>query len=264
MEREKGDRAMYFDSHCHLNDEKLFPFAESLVREAENAGLAGMICIGYDAEANRRALELATRYASVYAAVGFHPEAAHQVQAGDWVEWEEMLKHPKVVAIGECGLDYYWEKTHIDEQKAVFRRQLIIAAQRGMPVVVHMREATEDTRIILSEPRERTLSGVMHCYSGSVESMRDFLNLGMHISLAGPVTFKNARQPKEVAVAVPEGRLLIETDSPYLAPVPFRGKDNQPAFLPYVCKTIAELRGTPVEALAKITTANAERLFGIR
>ncbi len=255
---------MYFDSHCHLNDDKLYPFADSLVHEAETAGVEGMICIGYDTQGNRRALELASRFSSVFAAVGFHPEVAHEVQESDWDEWQEMLKHPKVVAIGECGLDYYWDKTHMEAQKVVFRRQLRWAEQMRVPVVVHMREATEDTWSILRDSREGGLTGVMHCYSGSVESMRRFLELGLHISLGGPVTFKNAKQPKEVAVAIPEGRLLIETDSPYLTPVPFRGKENQPAFLPFIGQAIADLRGVSRESLAQITTANAERLFRIR
>lgn len=255
---------MYCDSHCHLNDDKLFPQADALVREAATAGVDRMICIGYDTAGNRRALELASRFPSVFAAIGFHPEIAHSVTEEDWIEWEGALRHPKVVAIGECGLDYYWDKSQMDAQKIVFRRQLVRAGELGMPVVVHMREATEDTWSILQESGRGPLSGVMHCYSGSVESMRRFLDLGMYISLAGPVTFKNARLPKEVAVAVPEGRLLIETDSPYLSPMPFRGKDNQPAHLPYICKAIADLRGISAEALARITTDNALRLFSMR
>lgn len=254
---------MLFDSHCHLNDEKLYPIAEAVVADALQNGVGRMICIGYDPKANRRALEMADRFPSVYAALGFHPEIAHEVKPEDWSELEAMLRHPKAVAVGECGLDYYWDKTHVDVQKIVFQKQLDLASRIGKPVVVHMREATGDTLEILCDRPAGTLAGVMHCYSGSVESLRQFLDLGMFISLAGPVTFKNARLPKEVAAIIPSNRLLIETDSPYLSPVPFRGKDNVPGHLPAIAWEVARLRGMGIEDLSRMISGNASRLFGI-
>lgn len=254
---------MLFDSHCHLNDEKLYPIADEVVADAVQNGVGRMICIGYDPKANRRALEMADRFPSVYAALGFHPEVAHEVKPEDWGELETMLRHPKAVAVGECGLDYYWDKTHVEVQKIVFRRQLELAFRIGKPVVVHMREATGDTIAILSERPAGSLAGVMHCYSGSVESLRQFLDLGLFISLAGPVTFKNARLPKEVAALVPGNRLLIETDSPYLSPVPFRGKDNVPGHLPATAREVARLRGMDIEDLSRLVSQNASRLFGV-
>lgn len=254
---------MLFDSHCHLNDEKLYPVAGEVVENAIENGVLRMICIGYGPEANRRALEMADRFPSVYAALGFHPEIAHEVKPEDWGELETMLSHPKAVAVGECGLDYYWDKTHGEVQKAVFRKQLDLAFRIGKPVVVHMREATGDTLEILSERPAGSLSGVMHCYSGSVESMREFLNLGLYISLAGPVTYKNARLPKEAAAAIPGSRILIETDSPYLSPVPYRGKDNVPGHLPAIALEVARLRGMTLEDLSRLVSLNASRLFRV-
>lgn len=252
---------MLFDSHCHLNDDKLYPQASEIIRDAEDHGVMRMICIGYDPKANRRALEIASLHPSVYAAIGFHPEIAHEIQEDDWAELERNLAHPKVVAIGECGLDYYWDKTHKPEQLAVFQRQLELAARVNLPIVVHMREATEDTWEMLMNHKPEDLHGVMHCYSGSVESMRRFLDLGMNISLAGPVTFKNAKQPKEVSVEIPDARLMIETDSPYLSPMPFRGKDNRPGYLPAIALQVASLRGISFEDLADLTSRNTAKLF---
>jgi TatD DNase family protein len=262
MNLKAGD-PMLFDSHCHLNDDKLYPRATEIIADAETRGVKRMVCIGYDPEANRRAMELAERHPSVYAAIGFHPEVAHEIREEDWIELEWNLKNPKVVAIGECGLDYYWDKTHKPEQMAVFRRQLELAEKVRLPVVIHMREATEDTWEILKSHGAAGLRGVMHCYSGSVESMGRFVDLGMNISLAGPVTFKNAKLPKEVAAAIPDARIMIETDSPYLAPMPYRGQDNRPGYLPEIALQVARLRGIPVEVLTDLTSRNASRLFGI-
>lgn len=262
MNLKAGD-PMLFDSHCHLNDDKLYPHAAQIIAEAEARGVTRMLCIGYDPQANLRALELAARHPSVYAAIGFHPEVAHEIKEEDWIELEHYLKNPKVVAIGECGLDYYWDKTHKPEQLAVFQRQLELSRKMNLPIVVHMREATEDTWEILKNQGSTELRGVMHCYSGSVESMRKFVDLGMNISLAGPVTFKNAKLPKEVAAAIPDARIMIETDSPYLAPMPFRGKDNRPEYLAEIALQVANLRRIPLEELADLTYRNASRLFGI-
>jgi TatD DNase family protein len=254
---------MLFDSHCHLNDRTLYPKAKEVIDQARENDVGIIVCVGYDREANRLALEIAHTYPDVYAAIGFHPEIAHLVTEEDWAILEAVLEDPKVVCLGEIGLDYYWDKTHKTEQIAVFKRQIEIANRRNLPIAIHMREATGETYDMLKAIKRTDLSGVMHCYSGSVESMRLFIGLDMYISLAGPVTFKNAKTPKEVAMAVPDARLMIETDSPLLAPMPFRGKENGPQYLRFICSEIANLRNTTYEEIAKITTANAKKLFRI-
>lgn len=259
----KAGGVMIFDSHCHLNDDLLYFQVDQVVQNAISHDVGWILCIGYDRIANARALELAERYPFVYAAIGYHPEIAHTIQEEDWTILSAQLKHPKVVAIGECGLDYYWDKTHQEEQIAVFTRQIKLANELRKPLVVHMREATEDTYEMLKKHKLPDQSGVMHCYSGSVESMNRFLALNMNISFAGPLTFKNAKTPKEVAFAVPEARMMIETDSPYLTPHPFRGKPNGPEYLSYICQQLADLKGMTYEEAAQITVRNTAKLFQI-
>jgi TatD DNase family protein len=262
MELEAGD-VMIFDSHCHLNDDLLYPQIENVIQDAIHHDVGWILCIGYDRTANARAIEIAERYPFVYAAVGYHPEIAHTILEEDWTILTTQLKHPKVVAIGECGLDYYWDKSHKTEQIAVFIRQIQLANDLQKPLVVHMREATEDTYESLQKHKLTDQAGVMHCYSGSVESMNRFLALNMNISFAGPLTFKNAKTPKEVAFAVPEARMMIETDSPYLTPHPFRGKPNGPQYLSYICQRLADLKGMTYEEVAQITARNTAKLFHI-
>lgn len=254
---------MLFDSHVHLNDDKLYPIHDEVIRRAIDAGVGFFVCIGYDVPSSLRAMELADKYPHVFAAIGFHPENADLVEESDFTWLETNLNHEKVVAVGEIGLDYYWDKTFVEKQKAVFRRQIEIASRHDLPIVVHMRDASGDTLDLLRKHKPHALGGVMHCYSGSVESMRDFLDLGMKISLAGPVTFKNAKTPKAVAEAIPIDDLLIETDAPYLAPHPYRGKMNEPAYLPETAKAIAAIRGMDFETLSRKTTMNAMKLFRI-
>jgi TatD DNase family protein len=252
-----------FDSHVHLNDGQLYPIADTVVSEALEAGVGYLMCIGYDPETNLRALDIASRHANVYCSLGFHPEVAEKVTDADFLVLEQQLQNPKVKAIGECGLDYYWNKDFLVQQKAVFKRQIELANQTGLPIVVHMRESLNDTFELLKEYKNPTVTGVMHCYSGSAQAMKQFLDLNLYISLAGPVTFKNARVPKEVAVVIPSYRLLIETDAPYLSPVPYRGKPNAPKYLVETAKVLAELRGQTLEEIARITTENAKSMYRI-
>ncbi len=262
MEAKAGE-TMYFDSHVHLNDDLLYVDLEAVVQSAYAAGVGRMVCVGYDIPSSRRALEIADRYAGVYAAVGLHPENAHQFTAQDFIDLEELIRHPKTVAIGECGLDRYWDKTQIDIQTEVFIRQIELADRHGKPLIIHMREATAETHAILTRHKPGNVRGVMHCYSGSPEMAAAFIQLGMAISLAGPVTFRNARVSKAVAAAVDLGDLLIETDAPYLAPDPFRGKRNESKYVPYVAAEIARIKGIDTETVAAATFANASKLFGI-
>lgn len=255
--------SMLFDSHVHLNDSDLFPIAEEIIERALHAGVKYFHVIGYDVLTNQRAIELANRYPSVYLALGYHPSAVKDITEEDLLLLEQQLQHPKCVAIGECGLDYYWDKTFEDKQKAIFKAQIELANKTKKPLVIHMRDSAHDTLVMLQKYKDKEVSGIMHCYSGSVEMVKDFLHENMYISLAGPVTFKNAKTPKAVAQIVPLDRLLIETDSPWLAPHPFRGKQNEPSFLPYINEEIARIRNIPVSEMAQITFDNTCRLLGL-
>jgi len=254
---------MLIDSHVHLNDEQLFIKIETLIEKANSVGVVGFVVVGYDIESSKLAIEIANMYEGVYALIGIHPSEASYVREEDLKWIEKKLSHPKVKGIGEIGLDYHWDKHYMEKQKELFIKQIELANQYQMPISIHMRDATEDTYQILKTYKNKDLKGVMHCYSGSVESMRQFLGLNMSISLAGPVTFKNAFVPKEVAKAVPIDRLLVETDSPYLAPVPYRGKTNQPRNVEFVAKEIARLRGVSFEEIADATYRNTVELFNL-
>ncbi|MFH0993254.1 MAG: TatD family hydrolase [bacterium] len=255
---------MYFDSHVHLNDDLLYDDLDNVIAAAHAAGVTRMVCVGYDVPSSRRALHIAEIYEGVYAAVGLHPENAHLFNENDFTDLETMISHPKTVAIGECGLDRYWDKTQIAIQTEVFIRQIAWADRYQKPLIVHMREATAETYAILSQHKSPRVRGVMHCYSGSPETAAMFIRLGMFISLAGPVTFKNARVSKEVAFHVDLANLLIETDAPYLAPDPFRGKRNESKYVPYVGAEIARIKGLDSITVANATFANASFLFGIK
>lgn len=255
--------SLLIDSHVHLNDELLFPRASDVIKNAMAEGVGVFVCIGYDRFFSERAIALAHQYPNIYAAIGFHPEGAHKVVESDYEWLREAAKDERVVAIGEIGLDYYWDKNHIEAQKEVFKRQIEIANELRLPIAVHLREALFDTLNLIKKHKRPDLKGVMHCYSGSAQAMLDFLALNMYISLAGPVTFKNARVPKEVAAQVPIERLLIETDSPYLAPHPYRGKPNEPKYLRHIAEEIASIKGISYEEVAEATSLNARNLFGL-
>lgn len=256
-------KGLLIDSHVHLNDGTIYPRVSEVIADAMKEAVGEFVCIGYDRFFSERALAIAREYPNVYAAIGFHPECAHEVADAD-LDWlVATAKDEKVVAIGEIGLDYYWDKSQIEAQKSIFIRQIEIANDLNLPISVHMREAVLDTYLIIKQYKRHDLPGVMHCYSGSPESLTDFLDLNMYISLGGPVTFKNARVPKAVAAKVPLERLLIETDSPYLAPQAVRGKPNEPKYLHHIAREIASIRGLTFEEVASATSENARMLFGI-
>lgn len=252
---------LIFDTHAHYDSESFEEDREQLLSSLPDRGVCGMINAGADLAGSRASLEIAGRYSWIYAAVGIHPE-----ECGDLPEnWEEQIREmstaPKVVAIGEIGLDYHFEDmAPRDVQKRVFEQQILLAKERGLPVIIHDRDAHGDTMELLRKHRPR---GVLHCFSGSVEMMREVMALGMYIGLGGVVTFKNARVPVEVAREVPLDRLLLETDAPYMAPVPFRGKRCDSAMIAYSAARIAEIRGIPSQELLAQTKANAERFFGL-
>jgi len=252
---------MYIDTHVHLNNDDLYKNVDHYIQKAHAENVQKMLVIGFDDLTNKRAIELAERYAFIYASVGFHPTDAKNIEAKDFEHLETLLKHEKVHAIGECGLDFYWDKDNETKQIDVFEKQIELSKRYDLPLVIHMRDAQEKTFEVLK--KHAPLKGVMHCYSGSKEMAERFLGLGLHISLGGPVTFKNAKVPKEVAKIVPENKLLIETDAPFLAPHPYRGKQNDSSYLPFIAKMIAELREAPLEHIAKLTTDNAVKLFNL-
>ncbi|MGD6857731.1 TatD family hydrolase [Bacillus infantis] len=254
---------MLFDTHVHLNAEQFEEDLEEVIGRAQAEGVSHMVVVGFDRPTITKAMELAEAYDFIFACVGWHPVDAIDMKDEDLAWIEELAAHPKVVAIGEMGLDYHWDKSPKDVQKDVFRRQIRLAKKVKLPIVIHNRDATADVVEILREEGAGEVGGIMHCYSGSVEVAKECLDMNFYISLGGPVTFKNAKKPKEVAEAVPLEKLLIETDCPYLAPHPYRGKRNEPAYVKLVAEQIAELKGLAFEEVAEATTENAKRLFGI-
>jgi TatD DNase family protein len=254
---------MLIDTHTHLNDPELFAVAEQLVLRAREAGVDALIVPGFDRESSQRALELSQRFPDVYAAVGYHPHAAAEFGDAAAAELRAWLEQPRVVALGEIGLDYHYDTPERELQARVFRAQLELARELGRPVIIHDREAHDDVLHLLRDVGVGSGAGVMHCYSGSAEMLPDFLALGMYVGLDGPVTFKNAKKAVEVARRVPADRLLVETDAPWLTPEPHRGARNEPAYVRHVAQRIAEIRDVAVEQVGEWTTANARRLFGI-
>ncbi|MGE8207429.1 TatD family hydrolase [Heyndrickxia sp. NPDC080065] len=255
---------MLFDTHVHLNDTQYEQDLEEVICRAREDGISNMVVVGFDRPTITKAIELVEKYDFLYASVGWHPVDAIDMTDQDLIWIEELTKHPKVVALGEMGLDYHWDKSPKDIQKEVFRKQIRLAKKVKLPIIIHNREATQDIVDILKEEDAQEVGGIMHCFSGSVEVAKDCINMNFYISLGGPVTFKNAKKPKEVAAEIPLSHLLIETDCPYLAPHPYRGKRNEPAYVKLVAEQIAEIKDVSLEEVANQTTKNAKRLFGIK
>ncbi|MEK3732779.1 MULTISPECIES: TatD family hydrolase [Paenibacillus] len=255
---------MLFDTHTHLDAHQFDEDREAVIARALEAGVSRMINIGFNRETIPTTMKLAESYDFIYAAVGWHPVDAITMKDED-LDWiASLCAHEKVVAIGEIGLDYHWDTSPKEVQHRVLRRQIGLARELGMPIVIHNRDAHEDIVKILREEKASEVGGVMHSFSGSWETAKLCLHMGFHISFGGPITFKNAKQPKEVLVQVPMDRLLIETDSPYLTPHPFRGKRNESGYVKMVAEAAAELKGITVEELAEITTRNAMERFSIK
>ncbi|WP_077210335.1 TatD family hydrolase [Bacillus dakarensis] len=255
---------MLFDTHVHLNADQFQDDLQEVIDRARETGVSNMVVVGFDRPTITKAMELVEKYDFLYASVGWHPVDAIDMTDEDLAWIEELSQHPKVVAIGEMGLDYYWDKSPKEVQKEVFRKQIQLAKKVNLPIIIHNREATSDIVAILREEEAHTVGGIMHCFSGSVEVAMECVEMNFYISLGGPVTFKNARKPKEVAEAVPLEKLLIETDCPYLAPHPYRGKRNEPSYVKLVAQQIADLKGLSYEEVAKATTENAKKIFGIK
>lgn len=254
--------AVFIDTHAHLCDEKFDEDRVEVIARAAEAGVAQIISMGDTMAASAQVVADAEQYPALYAAVGVHPESACVLTDAERAQLLAWANHPKVVAIGEIGLDYYWEKDPQVRavQREMFVTQLDIARAAGLPVCIHDREAHGDTLAIL-RTEGQGVTGVLHCYSGSLEMARALWKMGYYIGIDGPLTFKNAAKLPDIAREAPRERLLIETDSPYLAPVPRRGKRNEPAYVAFVAAKIAELREESVEEVAAYTTENARRLY---
>ena len=252
------------DTHCHLNDETLYKDLDNVISRAQQAGVEKMIVIGWDKASSELAVKLAEEFSFIYAAVGFHPENIFDVSKEDFLGTLELSKHPKVVAIGEIGLDYHWTKDldNRNLQKQYFIEQIEYANKVGLPISIHSREAFNDTIEILKKHKPLH-GGVMHCYSGSVENINDIINLNLYIGLDGPVTFTNAKTPKEVAAEVPLEKLVVETDCPYLSPHPLRGTVNEPANITLVIDAIAEIRNMSKKHLLDVLYQNSCKLFNL-
>ena len=252
------------DTHCHLNDEALYKDLDNVISRARQAGVEKMVVIGWDKASSELAIKIAEQYENIYAVIGFHPENVFDINDDVLYKTLELCKKPKVVGIGEIGLDYHWtkdlEKREI--QKQYFVKQIEFANKVGLPISIHSREAFNDTLEILKEHKPMH-GGVMHCYSGSVENTNDIINLGLYIGLDGPVTFTNAKTPKEVAAEIPLEKLVVETDCPYLSPHPLRGTVNEPANISLIVDAIAEARGMSKKHLLDVLYQNSCKLFNL-
>ena len=251
-----------FDTHAHYDASAFNSDREAVLAALPEAGVALVVDPGCDLPTSRAALALAEQFPHVYAAVGIHPEDCAGYTDADLDALRQLCRHDKAVAIGEIGLDYYWAENPPREfQQQVFRRQLELALELDMPVIIHDREAHGDSLAIVKE--YPGLRGVFHCFSGSPEMAAELLKRGWYLGFDGPITYKNAKRAPEVAAMTPLDRILVETDSPYMTPVPFRGKRNDSRYLPYVLEKLAEWKGVTTEEMTDITFANGKRLFGI-
>lgn len=251
-----------FDTHAHYDSSAFHADREAVLAALPEAGVALVVDPGCDLPTSRAALALAEQFPHVYAAVGIHPEDCAGYTDADLDALRQLCRHDKAVAIGEIGLDYYWAENPPREfQQQVFRRQLELALELDMPVIIHDREAHGDSLAIVKE--YPGLRGVFHCFSGSPEMAAELLKRGWYLGFDGPITYKNAKRAPEVAAMTPLDRILVETDSPYMTPVPFRGKRNDSRYLPYVLEKLAEWKGVTTQEMTDITFANGKRLFGI-
>ena len=249
-----------FDTHAHYDADRFDSDRDTVLSALPGDGVGLVVDPGCDLPSSRAAVALAEKYSHVYAAVGVHPEDCAVFQDGDLEELRQLLRHPKVVAIGEIGLDYYWEENPPrDFQQTVFRKQLALASELDLPVIVHDREAHGDSLAIIQE--FPTVTGVFHCFSGSPEMAAELLKRGWYLGFDGPITYKNAKRAPEVAAITPLDRMVVETDAPYMAPVPMRGKRNDSRYLPYVIEKLAAWKGVTVEEMTRITWENGRRLF---
>lgn len=254
---------MIFDTHAHYESDAFDEDRDSLLSGMRDAGVEYIVNVGASMESSRKSLELAKNYPFVYASVGVHPDDVGELDEKGFEQIKEWSKYPKVKAIGEIGLDYYWDKENHDLQKHWFMRQMELAHEVNLPMIVHSREAAKDTLDMVTAAKHLDLKGIIHCYSYSVELAREYLNMGYYLGIGGVLTFKNAKKLKEVAAYAPLSQLVLETDCPYLAPVPYRGKRNDSSMLAYVVKELASIKQLPEEEVIRVTNENGRKLYNI-
>ncbi|MGB8644780.1 MAG: TatD family hydrolase [Anaerolineae bacterium] len=257
------DSFEFVDTHAHLTDDKFATDLEAVIARAQQAGVTRVLTLGTDVASSRAAVALAAKYPGVYAAVGIHPESVREASLDDLAVIRDLAAHPKVVAIGEIGLDYHWDPASADLQREFLERQLALAVELALPVSIHDRDAHQKILETLRSLGGQGVRGVLHAFSGDEAMAHEALELGFLISLAGPITFLNARHAPALVARLPLDRIVIETDSPYLAPHPLRGRRNEPAHVTRVAERIAELQGLTVQQVAEQTTVNARSLFKI-
>ncbi len=255
-------KPMIFESHAHYDSEQFNEDREELLNSMQENGVGTIINSGASWDSVTEVVELAEKYPFVYAAVGLHPDEVGDLNEERFAFMKEQCRHEKVVAVGEIGLDYYWDNESHDVQKKWFIRQLELARELDLPVIIHSRDAAADTLEIMKE-HAQGLRGVIHCFSYSKELAREYIKMGFHIGVGGVVTFKNGKKLKEIVEEIPLDRILLETDCPYLAPVPFRGKRNCSIYISYIAQEIADLKGITYEEVVAQTEQNGKRLFGI-
>ena len=252
-----------FDSHAHYDDEAFDEDRDELLASLPAHGIGAVVNVGASLASTKSTLELTRRWPFVWGAAGVHPSETAQLREAD-MEWlKQICGEEKIAAVGEIGLDYYWDKENHEIQKKWFVRQMDLAKETGLPIIVHSRDAAKDTLDIMKAERADHLRGVIHCYSYSKEHAREYMNMGYYLGVGGVVTFKNGKRLKEVVEYAPLDYLLLETDAPYLAPEPYRGKRNCSLYLTYVAQTIARIKGVPYETVVETTRKNAEKLFKI-
>ena len=252
---------MLFDTHAHMNDPAFDEDRESVILGLKDRGVSYFLNVGCCLDSSKDCIQMAEKYPFVYASVGSHPDSADEVNEEVLEAYRQMANHPKVKAIGEIGLDYYYETVPREIQQKAFRMQMALARELKMPVIVHERNAHDDGMKIVKEFKDVT--GVFHCYSGSAEMARQLVNMGWYIGFTGVLTFKNARKAVETAESIPLERIVLETDCPFMAPEPFRGKRNDPGYLMQMAKKLAEIRNISLEEVVEATTNNAKRLYRI-
>ena len=252
-----------FETHAHYEDVKFDSDREELLASLPKQNIEYVINVGSNLETTNKSIELAKQYDYIYAAIGVHPSDVEELDESSYDVLEKAAKFEKTVAIGEIGLDYYWDKEPAVQakQREWFKRQMLLAKQHNLPVIIHSRDAAEDTMRVMKEVKAEEIPGVIHCYSYSVEMAKEFVKMGYYIGIGGVVTFKNAKKLKEVAAEIPLERILLETDCPYMAPEPHRGERNSSLYLPYVVEKLAEIRNISKEEIISTTNQNARKLF---
>ena len=248
---------MFIDTHCHVFSE-YYDNIDEVVNQCKKNNVNRIIVNGCDINSNKEVLELVNKYDVIYGSIGFHPTELDDFKDEYFEFLENNISNPKIVAIGEIGLDYYYDNTDKDKQKEIFKRQLDIANKYNKPIIVHSRNSIQDTYNIL---KEYNLFGSIHCFSGSVEMAREFIKIGYKLGIGGIITYKNAKNIREVVKNIDLSHILLETDSPYLTPIPYRGKSNSPEYIPLIANTIADIKNISINDVSEVTTASAEEIF---